>query len=75
MVDVTAVWPGLTGTAVRTAAEAFRRGTDAVSPPGASWTTSAAIARQERAALITVAAGATGCLRGRGQDIVHLWVQ
>ena len=31
MVDVTAVWPGLTGTAARTAAEAFRRGTDAVS--------------------------------------------
>ena len=31
MVDVTAVWPGLTGTAARAAAEAFRRGTDAVS--------------------------------------------
>ena len=31
MVDVTAVMPGLTGTAVRAAAEAFRRGTDAVS--------------------------------------------
>ena len=31
MVDVTAVMPGLTGTAARTAAEAFRRGTDAVS--------------------------------------------
>jgi hypothetical protein len=30
IVDVTAVMPGLTGTAVRTAAEAFRRGTDAV---------------------------------------------
>ena len=31
MVDVTAVWPGLTGTAARAAAEAFRRGTNAVS--------------------------------------------
>ena len=31
MVDATAVMPGLTGTAARTAAEAFRRGTDAVS--------------------------------------------
>jgi hypothetical protein len=31
MVDVTAVMPGLTGTAAHAAAEAFRRGTDAVS--------------------------------------------
>jgi hypothetical protein len=31
MIDVTAVLPGLTGTAARTAAEAFRRGTSAVS--------------------------------------------
>ena len=31
MVDATAVIPGLTGTAARTAAEAFRRGTNAVS--------------------------------------------
>ena len=31
MVDATAVMPGLTGTAARTAAEAFRRGTNAVS--------------------------------------------
>ena len=31
MVDATAVMPGLSGTAARTAAEAFRRGTDAVS--------------------------------------------
>ena len=38
-------------------------------PPGASWTTCAAIARQEHAALITVAAGARGRLR---EDIVHL---
>ena len=29
--DVPATWPGLTGTAARTAAEVFRRGTDAVS--------------------------------------------
>ena len=40
-------------------------------PPGASWTTCAATARQEHAALITVAAGARGRLRVRGQDIVH----
>ena len=31
LVDATAGIPGLTGTAARTAAEAFRRGTDAVS--------------------------------------------
>jgi hypothetical protein len=31
MVDATAAMPGLTGTAARAAAEAFRRGTDAVS--------------------------------------------
>jgi hypothetical protein len=31
MVDATAGMPGLTGTAARAAAEAFRRGTDAVS--------------------------------------------
>ena len=43
-----------------------------VPPPGASWTTCAAIARQEHAALITVAAGARGRLRARRQDIVHL---
>ena len=35
-------------------------------PPGASWTTCAAIARQEHAALITVAAGARGRLRSAG---------
>jgi hypothetical protein len=29
--DVPATWPGLTGTAARTAAEVFRRGTDAAS--------------------------------------------
>jgi len=41
-------------------------------PPGASWTTCAAIARQQHAALITAAAGARGRLRVCRQDIVHL---
>ena len=47
--DAAAAMPGVKGTAARAAAEAVNRTVDAVSPPGASWTTCAAIARQEHA--------------------------
>ena len=70
--DAVAVMPGVKGTAARAAAEAEAVRPALSPPPGASWTTCAAIARQEHAALITVAAGARGRLRVRGQDIVHL---
>jgi len=58
--DAAAAIPGVKGTAARAAAEAVNRAPAPSPPPGASWTTCAAIARQEHAALITVAA------KGRG---------
>ena len=67
--DSLATMPGPTGTAFRVAAETAPAPPPPSPPPAASWTTCAAIARQEHAALITVAAGARGRLRVRGQDI------
>ena len=71
--DAAAVMPGVKGTAARAAAEAVNRTAGAVSAARSFLDDLRGHRRrQEHAALITVAAGARGRLRVRGQDIVHL---